>query len=195
MLLTSSGESHAFNLFSCCGEAPMQAGNEAGIDTISVGERGRLWSMDELKEVLSEESKGGTAGTSWQRNKNPRIAMLCALLFPGLGQLYNERTVKTALALGIETLYLSQILQNYRNAKRKEKLRDRSLYGTSQWREYDWWVGEYKERTIDWAWWSAGTLVVIILDAYIDAHLHDLKFKIEGRADEACAGVSFVIEF
>jgi hypothetical protein len=187
-------ESHAFTL-SSCGGLTLQGGEASGIDTVSVDEKGRLWTMDKLKEVLSDESEGETTGTAWQRRKNPRIAMLCALLFPGLGQLYNERTVKTALALGIETVYLSQILQNYRNSRRREKQRDGSTYGTSEWREHDWWVGEYKERTIDWIWWSAGTLVVLILDAYVDAHMHDMRFKVEGRAEEAGAGVSLVIEF
>lgn len=166
------------------------------VDTVSASTKEPVWTISELKDVLTVEAGGGIAvGTQWQRSKNARAAMLCALLFPGLGQLYNERPVKAMIAMGVETLYLSQILIEYRNAEREERIRDQFPRGSSQWKSHDLWVGEYKERSIDWVWWSAGAIVILVLDAYIDAHLHDMNVRLEGGAVGDGAGVSLVVGF
>lgn len=174
-------------------------------DTIAAERRQPIWTMEELEEVLSDESAEEVfGGTSWQRRKNSRVAMLCSLLFPGLGQLYNERPLKTAVALGASTFYLSRILLNYRYMKRAEKLRDsyptpgsenEPLSTIQLWYNQDLWVQEYKERTIDWIWWSGAMVVVLMVDAYIDAHLHDMRFKLEGSSLGEGGGVAVVVGF
>lgn len=178
---------------------PLQA------DTIAAERQQPIWTMEELEEVLSDESAEEVfGGTSWQRRKNSRVAMLCSLLFPGLGQLYNERPLKTAVALGVSTFYLSRILLNYRYMKRAEKLRDSypapgsenaTLPSLQLWYNQDLWVQEYKERTIDWIWWSGAMVVVLVVDAYIDAHLHDMRFKLEGSSLGEGGGVAVVVGF
>ncbi len=163
-------------------------------DTVSVDETGILWTQEELKEVLTEQAgivpEGATA-----KSKNARVAMLCTLLFPGLGQMYNERPFKAIIAMSVETFYLSKILFNHRNARRAERHRDRLSYGSSEWNRQDWWIGEYKKRRLDWIWWSSGVLVVLMLDSYIDAHLYDMNIKVEGTAIEGGAGIQFVYTF
>lgn len=165
-------------------------------DTLQAEELHRIWTIEELDNVL-ETAAGNRAegGTSWQRRKNSRVAMLCALLVPGLGQMYNEKPLKAALVLGAETFYVGNVLLNYRNAERETKMRDLYVYGSSEWSEHDAWVTEYKERMIDWVWWSAGALLVVILDAYIDAHLHDMNFEFEGKAFDNGGGVAIVVSF
>ncbi len=178
-------------------------------DTSAGSEVKSTWTMEELKQVLTRETgEGLLEGTSWQREKNGRVAMLCTMLFPGLGQLYNERSIKTVIAAGVGTFYLSRILLNHRYAIREEKIRDQGpryvqrifgqdtlVFESSQWTYHNWMAKEYKERKIDWIWWSAGAMVVLILDAYVDAHIHDMKFKLEARTFEGGAGVSFVVNF
>jgi hypothetical protein len=156
----------------------------------------RAWTTEELDSVLAAAAGGAIKeGTSWQRQKNSRVAMLCALLFPGLGQIYNEKPYKAAIVLGAETFYLSSVLLNYRYAARAREERDRHVINTSEWQEHDAWMAEYKERMTDWIWWSAGALLVIVLDAYVDAHLHDMDFELEGKALSDGTGVALVINF
>ena len=168
----------------------------APADSIAAEETIPLWTVEDLDSVLTRESGADVPeGLSWKRRKNSRVAMLCALLFPGLGQIYNEKPYKAALVMGVETFYLSNILLNYRWAEREASLRDISVPGTQDWRDHDAMTVYYKERMIDWVWWSAGAMLIIILDAYVDAHLHDMNFEVEGEAIEGGAGVSVGFAF
>lgn len=146
------------------------------------------WTLRRLNKVLEEETGGAMMeDQGWEQKKDSRVAMLCALVFPGLGQMYNEKPYKAILAMGLETFYLSNILFKYREEARSRKLRDsQEKYNSegvlnSEWNYHDYWYNEYKEQKIDWVWWSAGLLVVLIFDAYVDAHLHDMNFQAGGN--------------
>jgi hypothetical protein len=166
------------------------------VDSVTVDEVQPLWTVEDLDSVLTAESGADIPeGFSWKRRKNSRVAMLCALLFPGLGQIYNEKPYKAALVMGVETFYLSNILLNYRYAEREDYLRSRSVPGSEEWDEHDVMTGYYKERMIDWVWWTAGAMLIIVLDAYVDAHLHDMNFEVEGRAIGDGAGISLGFAF
>ncbi|MDD3642788.1 MAG: DUF5683 domain-containing protein [Candidatus Krumholzibacteria bacterium] len=175
-------------------------------DTASVGTQ---WSSERIKELLAGETgEPRIEGSSWERRKSPRTAMLCALLVPGLGQIYNEKPLKAAIAMGAEMFYLLRIIDNARRESREADLRDSfpkyvpcGLEGAdiclnSDWRYHNAWMEEYKERKIDWVWWSAGTVLVIVLDAYVDAHLHDMRFRLEPAvAPGGGGGLAAVIGF
>jgi hypothetical protein len=153
-----------------------------------------VWSIDELNEVLTAESVvSGEPGRGGA--KNSRIAILSALVFPGLGQVYNEKPYKAVIAFGIEMFYFSQIYFEYRNAEREKLKRDQYELGSPEWIERDFWMNEYEERMIDWVWWSAFAVLLVTLDAYVDAHLYDMHFEVEGRALEQGAGVELVFDF
>ncbi len=167
-------------------------------------------SMDLLKEMLDRETGEPSADISpWHARKSPRIAMLSALLFPGLGQMYNEKPFKAMIAMGFEIFYLGNILHNYRMEKREIEIRDsypKYIYIDGEddepvailnypWREHNAWVEEYRERQVDYIWWSAGCILVIVLDAYVDAHLHDMNFRIESSPMLENPGISLVIDF
>ncbi|UCF04455.1 MAG: hypothetical protein JSV33_11000 [bacterium] len=165
-------------------------------DTAAYGADTTRWTLDGLKDLLAAESGAESIrGKIWRQRKSGRIAMLCSLIFPGLGQMYNERPLKAALALGAQTFYLSQVWLNRRYADRAERKRDSYPRDSFQWRQQDFWVYEYKERAIDWIWWSAGAILVITLDAYVDAHIHDMRFRVGGDVRADGAGVALTIDF
>ena len=64
-----------------------------------------------------------------------------------------------------------------------------------EWQSFDWWYEEYNERVKDWVWWSAATLFIIVIDAYIDAHLHDMRFKIEAAPADKKIRMSYNFNF
>jgi hypothetical protein len=156
-------------------------------DTITVPERKPAWTMDALKTVLDTETIGYKGGAVYRQRKSGRVAMMCALLCPGLGQMYNEKPVKAAIAAGVEYFYLSQILLNRRYHAREVDIRDSyplKPNPSSEWLFHDSWVKEYWERSVDWTWWSGAAIVAIIVDAYVDAHLDDMHFKMEASGGE-----------
>lgn len=181
---------------------------ESWVDSVKAGGPGSLSDKQELKDMLARETgEPVLEGTGWERKKNPRMAMLCALVFPGLGQIYNEKPFKAALAMGFEVFYLSRVLHYYRMAERQEKIRDSYprwittegenpvTYQNYNWTEADAWLEEYKQRQIDWIWWSGACVLVVIFDAYVDAHIHDMKFKVEGSPAGDTALLSLVVDF
>lgn len=105
---------------------------------------------------------------------SPTRAVLVSPLFPGWGQLYARSGWRAALAFGAETIYWTQMIKNDRKALRwrtMEQLVDpldaprvRDFYTLR--------VAEYRERVRDFAWWSLGALLIITLDAYVDANLY-----------------------
>jgi hypothetical protein len=170
----------------------------ASTDTLTEETLEPVWTKEELKDALERQSRGiAEDGKTWKNTKNPRMAMLCALLVPGLGQIYNERPLKALIAFGAETFYLSGIVLNKRYAERRRNIRDRYDYENpaerEQWLYHDTWAIEYDERAQDWMWWSAGIIAIVVLDAYVDAHLHDMRIEVGmiSRRDE----VSMVFAF
>jgi hypothetical protein len=150
--------------------------------------------MDELKTVLGRET-GEKAAGGYRELKNGRLAMLCALLVPGLGQMYNEKPFKAAIGLGLETTYLSRILFNRRSMAREERIRDSFAPGSLQWDYHDRWAGEYRERAVDWIWYSGAVILVLVVDAYVDAHLADMHFSVGVGAAEGGIGAHIAFKF
>ena len=64
-----------------------------------------------------------------------------------------------------------------------------------EWRNANAWYEEYKARTIDWVWWTSGVILVVMLDAYVDAHLHDMRFRVEAARTGGGTGLAVVIDF
>jgi hypothetical protein len=103
----------------------------------------------------------------------PTRGVLMTPLFPGWGQLYAESGWRAVLAFGAETYYWSQLLKYDRKAARLRRVTD-GLPADSPLRPfYELQAKEYREQVRDYAWWSLGALLIIALDAYVDAHLHD----------------------
>ena len=200
---------HGFSFREAVSNASSPAWRLASADTAAKEMPEKWWTAEELKTVIGEQTEPALEGTKWQRHKNAKVAMLCALLVPGLGQLYNEKGLKAGIAMGIETFYLSKILVNSKNAARAKNNRDALdeyiPYETAEgdtvwvlnqeWQSYDWWYEEYNERVKDWVWWSAATLFIIVIDAYIDAHLHDMRFKIEAAPADKKISMSYNFRF
>jgi len=177
-------------------------------DTMAGKAEEQDWSSDHIKELLARETgESDIEGSTWKKKKNPRTAMLCALAFPGLGQIYNEKAFKAVIVMGVETYYIMNVLHNYRKADDWLGKRDgydmyepcfpgsEDLCMNSDWRTANAWYEEYKERTIDWIWWTSGVIILVMLDAYVDAHLHDMRFRVETARRGGETGLAVVVDF
>jgi hypothetical protein len=156
-------------------EAPKQeAAPPPARKKVSPGERARL------KRTLQMMGRREVEGTRlWQRRKSPKLAMYCNALLPGLGQVYNGRRIKTALMVAAASYYIGNIWLNQKNAQRYTATRDNlppdgpGYKGSVSF--YNGLISFYKEQAKDYLWWSAAVWVIGILDAWIDAHLYDIR--------------------
>jgi hypothetical protein len=47
--------------------------------------------------------------------------------------------------------------------------------GTIEWKEQDLFVRFHRENSLDFVWFSAATWLIGMLDAFVDAHLFDVR--------------------
>ncbi len=90
--------------------------------------------------------------------KNPTGAAMRSLAIPGWGQYYNGQKIKAALVLAAEAGEIGTAI--YWNVRAK---------GTSD-PETKFFYQDYRNQAL---WFLAGTIVLSMLDAYVDAHLFD----------------------
>ncbi len=102
---------------------------------------------------------------------SPTLATLMTPVFPGWGQLYADNGWRGVLAFGAEMFYWTRLLMYDRKAERLLDWRDAT--GNATVRDFYWaQAEEYRELARDNAWWSAGAMFIMALDAYVGAHLH-----------------------
>jgi hypothetical protein len=142
----------------------------------------------QLKRTLEMMGRREVEGDRlWQRRKSPKVSMFSNVVLPGLGQVYNGRRIKTVLMVGAASYYFGNIWLNHKSAQRATARRDklppdsplRTLRSSNDWIEF------YKEQAKDYVWWSAAVWLIGILDAWIDAHLYDVRAYTPPPADSA----------
>ena len=57
------------------------------------------------------------------------------------------------------------------------------------------WVRERWEQSVDWIWWSGAVVLISVIDAYVDAHLDDMRFQVKPGANPSGVGVSLVVPY
>lgn len=92
------------------------------------------------------------------KSKSPKKAMICSLVFPGLGQLYNGKKLKALVIFGTECgLLVNSITLNQKYHQSKTQA-EKDFY--------------FENRNLS-TWWFAGVILFSVLDAYVDAQLSD----------------------
>lgn len=122
------------------------------------------WNQAKCTEpVFQKKSFAKTLEDSTQmtklRKKSPTGALLRSLVFPGLGQWYNEQKIKAAIAFSAESFLVG--LAVYFNNKAKQ-----SEPGSTE-RNF------YKDRRNLTFWVLGGVTLFSMIDAYVDAYLYD----------------------
>lgn len=136
----------------------------------------KVRSGEELKATMDRigvEKMAGLRG--WQREKSARVAMFSSMLLPGLGQTYNGRRWKTVVMVGFAAFYGGSAWIEKRRSDSWLKTRDELQTGTTEWREADFFYQFHKENSLDYTWWSGAVWLIGVLDAFIDAHLFDIR--------------------
>ncbi len=131
---------------------------------------------EEVKAMLERMGSSEVAGTTeWERKKNPKVAMLCSALLPGLGQTYNGRRLKVGLMVGFSYYYFSRTWLNWRSYEASIARRDTLPPGSSAYKQENQRADFWKEEARTYLWWSGAVWVVGLLDSWIDAQLYDVR--------------------
>jgi hypothetical protein len=129
-----------------------------------------------MKEILGRMGSSEVAGrTTWERKKNPRTAMICSMLLPGLGQTYNGRRLKVGLMVGFTSYYAGNMVLNWHRYEAYAVERDQYPPGTLNYHQADQLAAFYKEEARTYLWWTGAVWLIGILDSWIDAHLYDVR--------------------
>jgi hypothetical protein len=107
----------------------------------------------------------------WSTGVNPTGAVLATPLFPGWGQLYTDNFWKAGLAYGAQMYFWTNIFSRDRQAVRARDFANTFPPDDPNYDRYNAIAEESWEQMRDFAWWSGGILLIIALDAYVDAHL------------------------
>lgn len=130
----------------------------------------------QVKEVLGRMGSGEIQGrTTWERKKNPRTAMLCSALLPGLGQTYNGRRLKVGLMVGFASYYMGNMILNWHLYEEYAQEYENTPPGSSAHRLAGDLAEFHKEEARTFLWWSGAVWLIGILDSWIDAHLYDVR--------------------
>ena len=104
--------------------------------------------------------------TEEEQLKDPQIALNKALLFPGMGQLYNEQKVKGYTLIAAEIFSLWSFNENRKKYKNY-------VQNDSNSQEY------YLRERNRFAWIAIGLYFYGILDAVVEAHLDEFDKIVE----------------
>jgi len=127
---------------------------------------------DELARIASSEVPGDT---EWERGKSARTATLCSMVLPGLGQLYNGRRLKVVLAAGGFGYLLGRAWLENKQAQEYLLIRDSLPPGSIPYENANILYDFHKESSKTFVWWSGAVWLIQVLDAFVDAHLYDVR--------------------
>jgi hypothetical protein len=124
--------------------------------------------QESLEPAQPDSTHAAESAVAADLIKSPTGAMLRSLALPGWGQFYNEQWIKGICVAGTELgIIANAIVQNHYAANAN----------TDAERDF------YRENRNLSYWWLAGTILLSMADAYVDAHLYGFDESTELSVD------------
>jgi hypothetical protein len=105
--------------------------------------------------------------------KLPMGALLRSVAFPGWGQFYNRKYIKSLVVFGAETTFITMAAVDWSRMKEHQKNFQNPDYPDRYW-EFDQFQF-YEDRRNMFLWITAGIVFISMFDAYVDAHLYNFE--------------------
>ena len=157
------------------GSQAVAAAAEAEADSV-VGDVPSGPTQEQIKEEIGIVGATELPGDKqWERKKSPKVATLSSMALPGLGQLYNGRKWKTVIFFGTFTSFVAVAWTERKQAQSRLAARDSYDPGTIEWKQEDLFYQFHRQNALDFVWWSGAIWLVNVLDAFVDAHLYDVR--------------------
>jgi len=135
-----------------------------------------LLAAQEMNEPAPLPADASLSEPAARPTKDARAAMTASVLFPGLGQLYNEEGLKTLLVFAWESYYIALILREGQQADFYRR-RAAALAPGETWRGLEYEdlrkrFHAHQDREVDTIWYGSALLIASVLDAYVFANLY-----------------------
>jgi hypothetical protein len=137
--------------------ADIEIPDSSGIDTTEVKvDSTVIIEFDSLSARIAD-----TTNTKAARKRSPAGAMWRSFFFPGWGQFYNRKYIKSLIIAGGEISLIAAIYLQEERRKDAKKIGD------------DYAARFYRDDRQRMTWWLAGVVLYSMADAYVDAQLAD----------------------
>jgi hypothetical protein len=113
------------------------------------------------------------APRAWQTDKSPRAAMIGSFVFPGLGQMYNEREFWGLVVAGVEFYFISEWISEQRLTNRYRAI----VNDDPSNQEAQVLFVLHRDNRIQATWLLGLTVLLSGVQSYVDAHLSDFDAK------------------
>ncbi|MFC1553900.1 DUF5683 domain-containing protein [candidate division KSB1 bacterium] len=123
------------------------------------------YAQEENMEIFAEKSISDSLYTI----KSPKGAMYRSLAFPGWGQWYNEKKLKSLLVFSAETGFITGIITQHYRLSKADTPADRTFY---------------RDDRNKFVWWLGGAILYSMLDAFVDAYLDDFHGEMDINRDQ-----------
>lgn len=111
---------------------------------------------------------------SYDTGKSPGKAAFYSFLLPGAGQYYNESYSKAFFWATSEIAFIS--ITSYHQAKFEDyKDKREKASNLSDWEKWDRKAADQLHKRNNGFWWLGSTLILSMMDAYVDAALFDYE--------------------
>jgi hypothetical protein len=149
-------------------------------------------SGDQLKKTMAVVGRTEMpALRQWEREKSARVAVLSSMVLPGLGQAYNGRKWKAAVLLGFFTYYAGNAWVQHKTSVEFLNTRDGFSDDDFRWYAANEFYEFHKANASDYLWWSGAIWFIGMLDAFVDAHLFDVR-EIDPTIFEGTGGTQYI---
>lgn len=130
---------------------------------------------------------------SYETGKSPSKAALYSFVLPGGGQYYNEAYLKTLFWGGSEIGFIT--LTAYHHSKFNDyKDKRTQAISSEEWKKWDKKAGDQLHKRNNGFWWLGSTIILSMVDAYVDASLFDYdveKKKLDLQFSQNYLGLEF----
>jgi hypothetical protein len=107
------------------------------------------------------------------QTKSPMGALMRSVAFPGWGQFYNHKYLKSAVVFGAETTFITMAVVDWTRMSEHHRNFQNPDY-PDRYGEFDL-FRFYEDRRNLFLWITGGIVFLSMFDAYVDAHLYDFK--------------------
>lgn len=104
--------------------------------------------------------------------KNPKKAATLSLFIPGGGQYYNESYIKSAFWATTEVFFIGLTYYHYSRVVYWQDKRSEAV-DESTWNNCNGHVKDQLEKRNNGYWWLGGTIILSVMDAFVDATLYN----------------------
>ncbi|MFH2054649.1 MAG: DUF5683 domain-containing protein [bacterium] len=128
-----------------------------------------------------------------EQKRSPMGALMRSVAFPGWGQFYNHKYVKSAVVFGAESFFIYKAVHWWRKTENQYDL-VQSLAADQKAGPFSTYTS-YRNRRNDYLWLVSLSVFISMFDAYVDAHLSGFDVDLTPEFEDESKSLSLKISY